>query len=97
MGPFVSNLPLLELAGTLIGDVVKLFALSPQPNQLVSISAALVDDNEKLPDESATSAKIIPSSAGNCLIALSSPFLRLKAVCDLGERGGDSNVGVRSL
>lgn len=96
MGPSVSDLSLLELAGTLIGDVVKLFALAPQPNQLVSISAALVD-NEKLPDESATSAKMLPSSVGNCLIALSSPFLRLKAVCDLGERGGDSDVGVRSL
>lgn len=90
MGPPVSVLSLLELAGTLIGDVERLFA------QLVSISAALFD-SEKLPDESATSAKMFLSSAGNCLIALSSPFLRLKAVCDLGERGGDSEVGVRSL
>lgn len=92
MGPSVSELSLLELAGTLIGDVVQLFA----PNQLVSIFAALVD-NEKLPDESATSAKISSSSADNGLIALSSPFLRLKAVCDLGEILGDSVVGVRSL
>lgn len=96
MGPPVSVLSLLELAGTLIGDVERLFASPPQPNQLVSISAVLFD-SEKLPDESAASAKIFLSSAGNCLIALSSPFLRLKAVCDLGERGGDSEVGVRSL
>lgn len=96
MGPSISVLSLPELAGTLIGDVVKLFATPPQPNQLVSISAALVD-NEKVPGESATSAKIFLSSAGNCLIALSSPFLRLKVVCDLGERGGDSEIGVRSL
>lgn len=91
----VIDLSLLELAGTLIGDVLKLFGLAPQPNQLVSTSAALVDN--ELPDESATSAKMLPSSAGNCPIALSSPFLRLKAICDLGERGGDSDVGVRSL
>lgn len=96
MGPSISVLSLLELAGTLIGDVERLFASPPKPNQLVSISAALVG-SEKLPDESATAAKIFLSSAGNCLIALSSPFLRLKAVCDLGERGGDSEVGARSL
>lgn len=96
MGPSIRVLSLLELAGTLIGDVERLFASPPKPNQLVSISAALVD-SENLPDESATSAKIFLSSAGNSRIALSSPFLRLKAVCDLGERGGDSEVGARSL
>lgn len=96
MGLSISVLSLLELAGTLIGDVVRLLALPPQPNQLVSISAALVD-SEKLPAEPAMSAKTFLSSAGSCLIALSSPFLRLKAGCDLGERGGDSKVGVRSL